>query len=530
MQRPDDPKAAQAARQEAENPESQATPMPAASSPAAASRPGGAYPRGGRYQWWLLGLLLVWGYLFVSYPPMEGLGFGVTLFELSAVGIAGFYLHLSGRRPFQTSWRYLVVLGLSALSFSFFENSGIQGQLFLVQFLLFALWLAQAASPGPLSPWGLWDGLTLLFPKPFTHLAQKGSALAIPDRGEKKTRGIWLGVAVTLPVLALATALLMGADQRFEGIINRLGGQLVDNLGEMLFRLIPAAIIALYLLSMILSAAYGPKHAKREIKLAVNPLSMGILVAALCLLYAGFLALQADTLARVWEGQGAGAINYSQIARDGFFELCAVALLNLGVFLCGRHLVREKQTVQRALLTALGGLTLLIIVTAILKMAAYMDLHGYTLLRVQTTWVMVSLFLAFAVLITAQWTKLKPFRWILGLLVVSVMAASYANIGGLVARGNVERYLKGTLQTFEWDHYWSFPYEAAPHLLRLERETVDPDVKAQAQRFLAELDAMGQSRAGGSGRRTQSVQQILAQRQVRQAVEDMGWEWEPDQR
>ena len=477
------------------------------------------FPQGSWKEWVLFTLLLLWGYLFASYPPLVSLGIQVTLLELSAMALLLLYLWRTGN--IKISWLWLGIVGLSSLSFSLFENSLINGPLFLLQFPLFSLCLLSTSSPRPLDPSALWNGVALLIASPFSKLGRKWTALFSRETKQRNGKNILMGIVVTLPVLAVATVLLMGADERFADILARLMSHVTDNLASSLVKGVIAAILAAYLFSMLLSAAYDQRMPAPQIQARPHPTTPGILVGSLCFLYIAFLAIQAQAISQMWSGTVQEASYYSAMARGGFFELCLVALLNLAVFVGTNLLVNKTTRIIRALLTLLGGLTLLVIITGVAKMAIYMDIFGLTLLRVHTTWFMISLFLAFGILIAAQWTRLPAFRWIAVLALASVLAVSYANIGGWVTRINVDRYLEGSLSDFDMKQYPQFAYEAAPELIRLYENTGDSKVKRDVQTFL-----FNWTPSAKQGNTTywpyKSVQQLTAEEQLRKFAAQNG--------
>ncbi len=465
-------------------------------------------------EWALLIGFFVWGYLFVANPPMIYLGIGLACLGLAVTAIAYGYLRASGVKPSKASYLYLGFFVLLSLSFAFFENSLLCGGLFLLLFPAYAFWLSQAARARTLSPRDALETLGLLMLRPFQKLGEKFGTLALGSKGSKHTRNVLIGLAVTLPVLAIATNLLMEADSAFENILMGFGNSFFESFGTVAFRAVAAAVIGGYLFSMLLGAL-RTKDPDKEWRLPqISPTIMGIMVSALCILYVAFLGVQLTHLPQALATRNPDASFYSEYARDGFFQLCLVALLNLAVFLVAHACRREQGKPLCVLLTALGGLTQLIIVTALIKMGLYMGAYGLTLLRVHTTWFMALLFLAFGVLMALQWKRFSGIKWIGALCATVVLLAAYANIGGLVARVNVNRYLQGTLARFDMQQYYSFPGEAIPEIIRLYQATDHETVLKDAEEFLSSCDIYESPYP-----LEQSVQEMMAREQLRQLRE-----------
>ena len=95
---------------------------------------------------------------------------------------------------------------------------------------------------------------------------------------------------------------------------------------------------------------------------------------------------------------------YSQYARKGFFELCVIAFINFGITYLSFVIVERNNEGKRPkALTAqtilLSVFTLLLIATALSKMAMYIDCYGLTRLRIYASWFMVMLFIMFIIII-----------------------------------------------------------------------------------------------------------------------------------
>ena len=435
-------------------------------------------------EWLLLALLCLWGYLLVTYPPFPYSGLLVPLFGLSLTVLAIAYLFTCGKKPCASSWLYLAATSLSSLGFGLFENSGIAPWLMLFHFLLFAIWLLHVSGNRALTAGDIPASFGLVVAKPFSKLSEKWQALMPKSTDGIKASSIFIGLIITLPVLTIAGSLLANADQAFGDAVTGMMNYIAGDFSDALFRLLPAVLVGAYLFSLLFSVTHSAPLETSPSSARIGSIPAGILVGSLCLLYVIFLGVRLSSTLGIMEHSSQDPQYYSTLARDGFFELSMVSLLNLVVFLITHVFVREKTALFRGLLTALGVLTQLIIVTGIVKMAAYMDVYGLTLLRVQTTWFMVSLLLAFAVLVLSQWKKINAFQWIAILCTLSVLGISYANMGGLVARENVSRYLSGSLEEFSTRQYARFPHEATPHLVRLYVEDEPGETRTRVGEML----------------------------------------------
>ena len=105
----------------------------------------------------------------------------------------------------------------------------------------------------------------------------------------------------------------------------------------------------------------------------------------ICLLYTSFISMQAKYLFGAFWGALPEGFSYSEYARQGFFELCRVAAINI-VILLAANVMSRAQAAENCLLrvcnTALSALTLLLLATAAAKMALYIAAYGLTVKRV----------------------------------------------------------------------------------------------------------------------------------------------------
>ena len=189
-------------------------------------------------------------------------------------------------------------------------------------------------------------------------------------------------------------------------------------------------------------------------------------------LFAAFLLVQL----RVMFGgedyvQDTAGVTYAHYAREGFFELLAVAFLVLAVVaLAGRRRGERSgrwPTPIEFLLGLLCALTLVVLASALHRLGLLEDTYGFTLTRLfghaGTLWVGAVL-LAVMVAGAVRRTDLLP-RVIVTTTAAGLLAFSLANPEGLVASENVDRFERtGKIDTL---YLQTLGPDAAPALERL---------------------------------------------------------------
>ena len=132
------------------------------------------------------------------------------------------------------------------------------------------------------------------------------------------------------------------------------------------------------------------------------------------LVYVLFMIIQGQYLFSACLGILPENLTYAQYARQGFFELCGVAALNVCLLLfmngCSRTIRREHHRL-RILNIVFSLLTLLLLVTAMSRMGMYIYVYGFTVKRILTSIFMIWLFLVFSMVIVLQKKDIPVVRW-----------------------------------------------------------------------------------------------------------------------
>ncbi|GAA2550575.1 DUF4153 domain-containing protein [Pseudonocardia hydrocarbonoxydans] len=199
-----------------------------------------------------------------------------------------------------------------------------------------------------------------------------------------RTRGtLRLAVAavVGLGLVAVFGALLTSADAAFAGLVDGLvpawdGGGF--GRAVWLFALGAAGTVG----ACFLLAAPPEAPAPRPVPPSrLRPVEWALPVGLLVALFAAFVAVQFRTLFgsddHVLATTG---LTYAEYARSGFWQLLAVTVLALGVIVAGARLAPAGAG-RRGLLSALAGLTLVIVASALSRLWLYQEAYGFTVLR-----------------------------------------------------------------------------------------------------------------------------------------------------
>lgn len=360
---------------------------------------------------------------------------------------------------------------------------------------------------------GLWFGITRALGLRLAPEQEVGGGRAVLRRALPYLRGVLLA----LPVLLLFGGLLASADLVFAGEIERITSLFaLERWPEYIFRLLMILVIA-YVLAGLYAQAIRPQRWLFDLAGDVqepaqetapappavegqegNPpdaaaasgpaaqrgwrflgaVETFMVLGSVDLLFLVFVAVQFRYFFGGQTNITAAGFTYADYARRGFFELVAVAVFSLLLYLLLNAIMRRgSQRVERwftVLASVLVGSVLVILVSAFQRLLLYEGAYGFTQQRTYT-----HIFIPWLAALLVGTIALQIFRreqWWGGLLVLVLFgfAASLAliNIDGLIARENIARAVRGE----ELDGYYLLELsdDALPALVQGYRQPETP--------------------------------------------------------
>ena len=453
----------------------------------------------------ILGATVIWCFLLVdtflwSWP--WGLGLG-------AAGLLWYALVLWDLGPGclkQREARALLVMNLALfVSFALTSDSWFRAWNFLALAALVPTHLMALSGAGRL-PWQrpvmLWERLCLFLLSLFGQLGAAGAALTAASAPRRRTLGAVLGaagglflLAVLVPVLASADALFAAATAEVRVFVSR---HFSSALWKLLWALIltPFAFSLLYFLRHPVPLSQGQARPERS----VDGLGFAVMLAAVVLLYALFLAVQSAGLFGGESYLADRGLSYAQWARSGFFQMVGVTVVNLTVLLVSvtfsRRSVRSFAAV-RLLGAALTAESFLLLASAAWRMTLYVEAYGLSFKRCMTYWGMGMMALFF---LAAAFKLAKPdfgfFRAAAPMALAGWLVINCVPVDLLVARDQVDRYLSGQSETIDVEYLlYSLSYDTLSQLERLDGDLICRDWGAGGQTRLSTLLAERRTQA-----------------------------------
>jgi hypothetical protein len=469
------------------------------------------------------------GFFYARWVMFSWQGWGVTVFTIGYCSAITIYLLKKGVNIPREGWLWLSTVVLIGISYSLYENNGLEPwrSLFLLcAAVYFVLSATGQLILGNTNNWILLDGINGMFVIPFKNFGSQYKSLSIAKykrRGtERHISSIALGLLLALLVAAMVLPLLMRADS---GGFSRIANGMYEyfrwvqnQFMDFILNGILAIPIASYLFGLVAGCAHnrGCKTFKREsIQYTIESarvlasVTVYTLLALICLLYVVFIGSQLPYFFSAFSGQRPeGWQIYSEYARNGFFELCQIAAINLSLLLAANLLCKKPQGKNGAikiLNALLSLLTLLLIATAFSKMALYIGAYGLSIRRLLPCMLMVFLAVVFVGIIVLQKRKFSIVRLAVITGTLMICALCLLNPDGFVARYNADRYIAGTLDNFDVQILYQSGSAGIDPALKVYAQTKDEGLKAELKAYIY---AQQQESAKSLGKARDSLQSM----------------------
>src|SRR4030043_577646 len=301
---------------------------------------------------------------------------------------------------------------------------------------------------------------------------------------------IFLGILISVPILAIIIWLLSSADIVFKNLFLNIPISRIFNHFLVIIIVSVYAICFLWALIKAFDEGQGPAYSKIKWKLFLDPVILLTILVLINVIYAIFSIIQ---FAYLFGGSSfvlPSSYTYAEYARRGFFELIIVSIINFGILLLGITFVKKDIkrvfVVIKTFLTLLVIFTFILLVSAFYRMLVYEQAYGFTYLRIFVQTFMIMLFFLFIINIIYIWYPKLPIiksYFIISLAIYIIM--NFANVDIIIAKNNINRYF----ETGQIDMVYlkSLSYDAIPEMQRLlisVKSSADPEEKQITREIL----------------------------------------------
>jgi len=393
---------------------------------------------------------------------------GITYFLLVAAGL--FYVNYCGKQleiPAKKGTLFYVVsillLGISTFCTDdariiLFNKTGVF--LLMISMVLYNVYSTRSWGPGKyltaiiqsvLWSWGEWI-------TPFKD-AKVYCKNKLGSKGKTILYAV-VSVLLTIPVGIIVLKLLMSADIVFGTMTRRF----LEYLN------IKNAVGITAQTIFVFFAAYGflSYAVKGEIREEVTEGKKGEAILAIPMagiLTVVYLVFSVVQIAGLFLGKLTlpEGYTYAMYAREGFFQLLAVSVLNLMLVLIGMRFFKTSK-VLKVLLTMMSLCTFIMIASSAMRMLLYIRTYHLTFLRILVLWSLLVLTLLFVGVILQLYKKqFSLFRYGVVVVTICYLGLSFAHPDYWIARYNVAQQKSGI--EIDYDYLHGLSADAAPVLV-----------------------------------------------------------------
>ena len=307
--------------------------------------------------------------------------------------------------------------------------------------------------------------ICVLFTKPFIYFSKalcairrifpvKQNVNKLESKNKKMIEQIIIGIVASVPLLIIVTMLLASADADFADGIGSIFWGLIEKIIQILDKKVWLEIcmkvgiiivLTIYLISIIINLLRKNPWSNREekaIQIRIETIILNTIVTVLNFIYIAFCIIQVKSLLQVENG----TFSYAHYAREGFFQLMAVSIINFMIMV-----VTTKNTIQstkyqiyyrKFMNLVLAIATIIILISAFLRMNLYGEAYGYTFLRILVYFALITEgILMIPTIIYILKDNFMPWKSYLIIVTVMYLVMNFSNISQIIAKQNINRYL-----------------------------------------------------------------------------------------
>ncbi len=385
---------------------------------------------------------------FTGYVPQ----LSFTLFCPAALGAVYWFLAKEGLLYEKKAAFFFLPVTFLALCNGIFSENPFTYTNILVMHILFVAFLLAATSPYRVDFWSLgfiraakrvaigksifsFAGAVKAFArqrKDINSAAQSGDFIKVLQ-----------GVACAAPFLLLIGGLLSEGDQVFRLFTSDFADMLAKM--DVAKRVFIAGLVFVYTVTCLynlLQMQHSPA-ADHSVVGAMDSVRSVSFLSVINLLFLSFSVIQFAFLFNGGWLALPGGVNYATYAREGFFELLFVTVVNFAIILFFSSSIRAgAERAVKGLLALLCAFTGVLIVSSAYRMALYIGTYGYTPLRVQvvTFLAMESILIAGSIVYILH-KRFDLARFYLAIGLVFYILVNFTSSDYAVTALNIDRFI-----------------------------------------------------------------------------------------
>ena len=286
-------------------------------------------------------------------------------------------------------------------------------------------------------------------------------------------RYILIGLLISVPVVAILLTLLSQADIVFNRFLSKYFSfniSFIDIFGVLI------TFCIFFFGSYCVLRFFSKKTIKEEVIAHKNfePVIAITVLSIISLIYIVFSVIQIVYL--FWGGMKLPeGYTYSQYAREGFFQLLAVSIINFLMVLFVNKFFKES-TMLKVLMTVISLCTYIMIASSFMRMCLYIDTYLLTRLRVFVLWALALLAILFvAVIISIYKQNFPQFKYSIIIVGILYLLLAFARPDYIIADYNMSHINNKELKkgvSADYEYLTELSTDAAPIISQYDGQWV----------------------------------------------------------
>ena len=406
----------------------------------------------------------------------SGIALGTVIWFALAEVIAIFFAKYSTGKLNKKTLLLCLPIALINMGHLLFHCVSIQIITWPVALLLFALQLTYLSKPERdkfselFDLNNIYDVLNTIFLNAFVYITYpfKGLFKFSKEKNKGVVGHVLIGILISLPIVGIFIGLFSSADQSFATFVSNFTKSLSSNFGGFINNLIVGAIMCIFVSAAFVGANARELASEPLEKTAkeANNVTLGTILVMVAMIVALYVGIQFNH----WFGNI--PLNYIQMdeysisARTGFFELvvasCFLLALITTVTMISTKRHNQLVPVIKAPLLLLCACNLIVLYSAIEKMAIYIGRSGITTNRILVLWFIAVIVVCMAgIIIKIMRFSLKTFKYCCVAVTALVCVLSFCNLDYYVAKNHIYLAEHQKIQNLEWNMLYGLSYAAA---------------------------------------------------------------------
>ena len=185
-------------------------------------------------------------------------------------------------------------------------------------------------------------------------------------------------------------------------------------------------------------------------------------------------------------------LNYAHYARQGFFQLMVVSIINLVTILIAKKRENKNESKTNKFINYMSLImiifTFIIVISAGVRMYFYENAYGYTLLRILVYFALITeTILIMPTFVFICNDKFSPWKTYFVVITVMYLVMNFSNINQIIAKQNVDRYLQNPKSEIDVMYLMKTNTDGIEELIKLYKQIENPILKQRLERYFVSL-------------------------------------------